>query len=119
MTIDELKQANAAGAHIYGIGDDGKLHRIEKPEYTCPSDRYLALLPFDSDLVRDAERYRWLKQEAGRNKADDPLDNLRVSVTYRGKLASGGYNGLLVTPVGDDFDARIDAAIHAQAGESK
>ncbi len=47
MTHDELKAAHAAGAWIYGIEADGKLHRLEDPQWTCPADRYVALVPYD------------------------------------------------------------------------
>ena len=59
----------------------------------------------------DAERYRWLRCEAARHKAGDDPGALRVSVTYNPKRSDGnGFTGMLVTPMGDDFDAAIDQA---------
>jgi len=44
MTIDRLETARLAGATIYGIADDGSIHKVgdrdQKPEYSCPPDRY-------------------------------------------------------------------------------
>ena len=41
-----LRAAHKAGAMILGVEDDGRMHRIENPEWTCPASRYLAVVPY-------------------------------------------------------------------------
>lgn len=40
-----LKAAHAAGAWILGINHNGEYHRILDPEWSCPADRYIAVVP--------------------------------------------------------------------------
>jgi hypothetical protein len=67
----------------------------------------VALLPFDSDLVRDAERYRWLKARV-MSANFEPEDC--VELTF--ELPAG-------STIWACTDRTIDAAIHAQAGGSE
>lgn len=49
-TYEHLERARAAGATIYGISRDGTLHVVGtadlQPEYRCPPERYVALVPW-------------------------------------------------------------------------
>lgn len=68
-----LKAEFAKGAHIFGIGDGGKLHRILDPQWTCPADRYVYTLPEDAvvDLPRDVPSI--LREAAGQYEVKNPL----------------------------------------------
>lgn len=67
-------------------------------------------------LVKDAERYTWLKKEAGRNKRGDAPGKLMVMVSRNQLRADGdGFTGVSKAPRGDEFDQSIDAAMKEQA----
>lgn len=70
-----------------------------------------ALLPFDSDLVRDAERYRWLRDH--RRAAIPEFESGWDVVAY----INGGEEESIISA--QTLDAAVDAAIHAQAGGSE
>ena len=79
------------------------LTELEKGDTLCEINaahilrQALEAAPIDADVQRDAERYRWLR------KSPNPACDI--------KLAEHFCCGR-----GEDFDAKIDAAIAAQGG---
>lgn len=45
IKLDRLKRAYAAGAWIFGIERDGKMHRLTSPVWGCHVDSYIAVWP--------------------------------------------------------------------------
>lgn len=77
---EHLKASLADGAWIYGIEQDGKLHRIENPGWSCPPDRYIALVPFLSS------RQEVAPVASGHWSADEIME---ATAALRGQTTTG------------------------------